>query len=180
VVCPNGTRPRDPLALHLALINRVLGGRGVRSTTSHGCRLSCGAISLCDLNRSAARGVSFPLLRGAPFHVLSQSESYLGVRRLVVAAFLRKACLASRRCSPSLAEKSGVKPPHSQIRSVNTLEKRWLCGGRGRGPAQQGKSAAAADRFRSHREIAPQERRQPCEVVLCTPRPPRTRFIKAR
>src|SRR6185436_9869580 len=57
--------PRGPLALHLALPNRVLGGGACAALTPHASRLSCATILLCDLHRSAADRTRTPL-RGDP------------------------------------------------------------------------------------------------------------------
>jgi hypothetical protein len=61
------TRPRDPLALHLAVPNRVLGRGPCTCTVPRSpCGRACAAILLCDLNRMAARAHSLPAAR-VPF-----------------------------------------------------------------------------------------------------------------
>jgi hypothetical protein len=117
----------------------------VRSTTPHGCRLSCG----CDFAlRSESIGCcgALPLLRGAPSasstepsFFQSVNASYLGVRWLDT-AFFCETWRASPRRKASLAEKSGDnKSPHSQIRLALRKDVE-------RGPAQQGKGNASSSR----------------------------------
>ena len=61
--------PRDPLAMHLALPNRVLADGPCAAMFPH-ASLGCATILLCDLHRLAARRAPSPF-RG-PFRVFAQ------------------------------------------------------------------------------------------------------------
>jgi len=138
--------PRPPLAPHLALPNRVLGG-GACVTQPLGLPYghACATILLCDLSRRAARALTSHASR-------------------------RGSLLASTRraCSGDLGLAFCAFGNEKQHFGTTTHQK--LCERPGRGPAslKRGGNARAADRLSSHSKIVAQSSGA-CEVVLCTP-----------
>jgi hypothetical protein len=103
--------PRDPLAIHLAVPNRVLGGEVCLCTTPRRLRRPCAAISLCALKPMAAQALAFP-----PWLRHGRGAQLASLRR---ASFIKMALRGDRKGTPRSGE--GVRPssPSIQIAKQN-------------------------------------------------------------